>query len=113
MKAKNLILSLIVVFTAVLMQNCQEDPEPIVSSDSILPSKFSVDIPNSISSNNAKSLKNTKGDSLSGNDIYEHLSTFIWIGEAAAEIVGISHTGANNKLRKLKRKKIVKDIFGR
>ena len=88
MKTKNLILSLLVVFSfAIVMQSCQEDPEPIVSSDSILPSKFSVDIPNSISNNDAKHLKGTKEDSLSGNEVYEHLNTFIYIGEAAAEIV--------------------------
>ena len=33
--------------------------------------------------------------------------------KAAAEMVGISHTGANNKLRKLKRKKIVREMFDR
>lgn len=33
--------------------------------------------------------------------------------KAAAEIIGISHTGASNKLKKLKRKKIIRDMFGR
>jgi len=33
--------------------------------------------------------------------------------KAAAEAVGISHTGANNKLRRLKRKKIIRDILSR
>jgi RNA polymerase sigma factor (sigma-70 family) len=33
--------------------------------------------------------------------------------KAAAEIIGISHTGASNKLKKLKKKKIIRDILGR
>jgi len=33
--------------------------------------------------------------------------------KAAAEIVGISNTGANNKFKKLKRKKIIRDMFDR
>jgi RNA polymerase sigma factor (sigma-70 family) len=33
--------------------------------------------------------------------------------KAAAEVVGISHTGATNKLKRLKRKKIIRDIFNR
>jgi hypothetical protein len=85
MKTKNLILSFFVVF-ALLMQSCQQDPEPIVSSDSILPSNFSVDIPKSISSDNTKHLKNTKADSLSGRDVYMNLSLFIHVGESAAQI---------------------------
>lgn len=33
--------------------------------------------------------------------------------KAAAEVVGISHTGASNKLKKLGRKKKIRDMFGR
>jgi RNA polymerase sigma factor (sigma-70 family) len=33
--------------------------------------------------------------------------------KAAAKKVGISHTGANNKLKRLKKKKIVRDMFGK
>jgi RNA polymerase sigma factor (sigma-70 family) len=33
--------------------------------------------------------------------------------KAAAAVVGISHTGATNKLKKLKRKKIIRDMFNR
>lgn len=33
--------------------------------------------------------------------------------KAAAEAVGVSHTGANNKLKNLKRKKIIRDMLGR
>jgi RNA polymerase sigma factor (sigma-70 family) len=33
--------------------------------------------------------------------------------KAAAKEVGISHTGANNKLKRLKRKKIIRDMLGR
>lgn len=33
--------------------------------------------------------------------------------KAAAKVVGMSHTGATNKLAQLKRKKIIRDLFGR
>lgn len=87
MKTKNLILSLIVVFVAVLMHNCTQDQDTVVENDNMLPGKFSVDIPNSISNSNAKHYKSAKSDTLTGNEIYEHLCTFIWLGEASAEIV--------------------------
>ncbi|NOZ46336.1 MAG: hypothetical protein GXO79_06100 [Chlorobi bacterium] len=86
MKTKNLILILLSVFMSVALQNCTENNEPTVNSEDILPSKFSVNIPDAISRNNTKKLKSADADSLSGGEIYENLNTFIWIGEAAADI---------------------------
>ena len=60
-------------------------PQPEVS---ILPERFGVDIPNSLSSEYGVSNGRTAAiDTLKGNEIYSHLNLFISVGEGAAEIV--------------------------
>ncbi|MFZ5941009.1 MAG: hypothetical protein ACOYXB_10600 [Bacteroidota bacterium] len=58
-------------------------PEP---ENSILPEKFSIDIPSSIS-RDAGTTKSAQIDTLKGNEIYQHLTFFIRVGEAGAEVV--------------------------
>lgn len=55
----------------------------------ILPERFKIDIPSSLSNSGTKSasLKNTELDTVNGNFIYWHLNTFIAVGEGAADIV--------------------------
>ncbi|PLX05594.1 MAG: hypothetical protein C0594_07015 [Marinilabiliales bacterium] len=65
--------------------SCKKDKEEITEGESILPTSFKVDIPSSIS--NDQSNKSIQADTLKGNEIYEHLRTFIAIGEGAADIV--------------------------
>ncbi len=88
MKANNLILGLFVAFAAIFIISCEDNNvEPDGSDYGILPEKFKVDIPNSIS-NPGSGLKSTQDDdTLSGDEIYEHLTNFIAIGEGAADIV--------------------------
>lgn len=50
-----------------------------------LPSTFKVDIPDAIS--NSSNAKNAKVDEVNGDEIYEHLTFFIAVGEGAADIV--------------------------
>jgi len=75
-----------------LLFACEDNPETVPQED-ILPESFSVNIPSSISNNNVSSGGRTSGrmsehdETFHGNDIYEGLATFIWIGEAASEIV--------------------------
>lgn len=78
-----------VLLGTVIFQSCTKDDElsPEMQS-SILPSTFKVDIPSSLSSNATVSYKNSEIDTLQGNDIYQHLRTFIAVGEGAADIVG-------------------------
>ena len=86
MKRLNLILSVAILTVAVLFQSCQKNElEPIDQNKNILPERFKVDIPNSISGTSY--YKSTNVDTLQGNDIYEHMRTFIWIGEQAGDIV--------------------------
>lgn len=94
MKTKFHILWLALV---VMISACEQNETPTPTKESILPESFAVNIPESISNEHmatarAYSSQRAKGDTLQGNDIYEHLGSFIRIGEGAAEIVeGIIH----------------------
>jgi hypothetical protein len=73
---------------ALVLSSCEMNPE-VNSQQDILPETFRVKIPASILD---QSLSNgrrawTQGDSLNGNHIYLHLSTFIAIGDGAAQLV--------------------------
>jgi len=80
---KNLLYSsLVVLFVLIFFAAC-ENPE--VDTKSSVPIKFKVDVPSSIS--NASVKKSAQDDSLAGNDLYEHLRTFVWLGESSADFV--------------------------
>jgi hypothetical protein len=73
------------IMTLLILSSCQKDKiEPIQKPESIIPQRFMVEIPGSISS--SADLKNTQVDTLQGNQIYEHLRTFIAVGEFGAEL---------------------------
>jgi len=87
MKRVSLVILLAVLSLTIGFQSCQKDEmEPRHSQSGILPERFSVDIPSSISS--VTNLKSTAVDTLQGNHIYEHLRNFIAVGEHAAFFVG-------------------------
>ncbi len=91
-----LAVSLLFAFTA--CDNEDENTEEV--TESAFPERFKVDIPSSISQ---VSEAKTDKDELSGDDIYTHLTTFIAIGEASAELVeeimlAISTFGLNNEM---------------
>jgi len=65
---------------------CDTDPFGGGEEASILPEKFSVDIPDAISQDVA-SKKSVAIDTMKGNEVYSHLTFFIRVGESAAEIV--------------------------
>jgi len=82
-----------IIGIAMLIQGCEEDninnPK---ENQGILPSRFKVDIPSSLSKNTTgtvgeKSAEESEADTLTGNEIYAHLNTFIAVGEGASEIV--------------------------
>lgn len=86
MKSNRIILGIFILLVGFVFTQCKKDePEPVVVEKSIVPSRFKVDIPESISSN--VQTKSTTSDTMSGNEIYQHLRTFIFIGESAADIV--------------------------
>ncbi len=84
---KKSVLFSIAAFVAVTLffTSCETFP-PGQAENSILPDKFSVDIPGALSED-ASALKSMDIDTLKGNDIYQHLRFFIHVGEGAADIV--------------------------
>lgn len=87
MKKLNLILVIAVLLSAPFFQSCEKDEVP-KKTESIIPESFKVDIPDAISNaNTQKSAMLANVDTLQGNDIYQHLRTFIAVGEGAADFV--------------------------
>lgn len=93
MKTMKNILALVILAMILLIQGCEENgPLPKDEMNGILPDRFKIDIPTSMSNNqvkivNQKSADGTEADTLKGNEIYSHLNTFIAVGEEAADIV--------------------------
>lgn len=90
MKTRFFYLAVVFVLTLVF-HSCElnEVPEK-PDSNSILPERFKVDIPSSLTSTNTakKSLiKSAKIDTLNGNGIYMNLNTFIAVGAVAGNMV--------------------------
>ncbi len=65
---------------------CDNDLIGPGNENSILPKKFSVDIPDAISQD-ITAKKSVAVDTMRGNEVYQHLIFFIHVGESAAEIV--------------------------
>jgi len=87
MKKQILNLSVLAMFFAVLFTSCQKDVLNPDDNDSILPARFSVTVPGSISQPADARKSSEAGDTLSGTGIYMHLATFIAVGDGAGEIV--------------------------
>ncbi|NBC84361.1 MAG: hypothetical protein GVY19_13415, partial [Bacteroidetes bacterium] len=89
MKSKKLILSAMAIVLFAVFTSCEQDD--IIGKNNIMPDKFKVDVPSSLSDNDSTKsayLKSTASDdSLQGNDIYANLNLFIAVGESAAEVV--------------------------
>jgi hypothetical protein len=85
------IKSLVAAFTmAIIFMACETNPVAEPQAD-ILPTKFGIDIPSSISNSGAISGRiagRVTEDVLQGNDIYQHMEVFINVGDRSAEIVG-------------------------
>lgn len=80
--------------------SCEKDPVVNLSDESILPLTFGVDIPTAISQDQS-TLKSAQVDTMRGNIIYCHLSTFIHVGDAGGEMVrDIIHSLSSNHINK-------------
>jgi len=86
MKTRNLTIGLLFLAGVLGFTSCTEEVVNPEENNTVIPAKFSVDIPDAISYE-ASSLKSGQEDRLSGTDIYQPLGHFIKIGERAAEIV--------------------------
>ncbi len=76
---------MVVAVLAVLV-SCETNQEPNPQDESLLPEKFSVEIPGALSTSTPGSGR-TKGDTLQGNSIYINLATFIAVGDGSAQLV--------------------------
>ena len=82
------------VTLSIFLSSCESNPDVTPQQD-ILPQTLSVDIPASLTYANPSPGRTgrSKEDSLKGNDIYLHLTTFIAVGEGASKIVESIVTG--------------------
>jgi len=87
MKKINLNFIAVLFLTSLFFVACQPESDLPQPEGSILPERFGVDIPNSLS-NGTNAGGRVAVESLQGNLIYSHLKTFIHVGEEAAEVVG-------------------------
>jgi hypothetical protein len=83
MKKLSIILSFVLV-AALFFTSCDPN-ETKPAETNIVPETLTVDIPSSLSS--ASTVKSATGDIPEGNELYEHMRTFIHAGDEAAQIV--------------------------
>jgi len=91
MKTTKLISGLAVACIGMVLSFTSCEPnEQVEPQKDLLPARFRVEIPNSISNingfNSGRASGRIKEDTLQGNDIYLHLNTFIAVGDGAAQI---------------------------
>lgn len=86
MKRVEIFLMITLLLTGIVFQSCEkkETTNP-QEQESIVPTTFTVEIPESLTSSAA--YKSSDGDTLDGNQIYNHLRTFIFVGKHAGDIV--------------------------
>lgn len=78
------------LFAAILMiglVSCEDNAKTENRDYGILPERFKVDVPASISAELKSTNTKSANEEISGNSIYVHLTNFISIGEGAADIV--------------------------
>lgn len=79
----------LLLMTSIFYFGCEPQADIPSPETSILPERFGIDIPTSLSSEYGVSNGRTAAiDTLKGNLIYNHLNLFINVGEEAANIVG-------------------------
>ena len=90
MKTRNFLIGMMTAVAVLFLTSCENTLMDQKNNDSgILPERFKVDIPSSLSNADLKSasLKSTAMDTLNGNHIYAYLNVFIAVGEGAADMV--------------------------
>ncbi len=86
MKKHMILISAILFSFGLILSSCEKEPVPGTDQGSILPEKFSVEIPGALSLDGGK--KATAAiDTLNGNLVYLNLVTFIAVGAGGGEIV--------------------------
>lgn len=98
MKTLNLNTLLIASSFFLLTMACDDALEQTSSGENIVPAKFKVDVPESLTKTpaNGRTKNGLSKDELNGNEIYEALSAYIQIGEGSAEIIEAIMEGIGN-----------------
>ncbi|MCU0418753.1 MAG: hypothetical protein MUC38_03775 [Cyclobacteriaceae bacterium] len=89
MKATKFLLVGMLAAGLALFTACETN-EPLPAQQSILPERFGVAIPSSLTATatvTGRAANRSQTDTLKGNDIYLNLQTFIWVGESASKFV--------------------------
>ncbi|QSE96100.1 hypothetical protein [Fulvivirga lutea] len=88
---KKLIISLFSILILFTYSSCDDEEENTVATEIVVPENFTVDIPSSISTDaNGGLTGRTEGDGdgiIEGNEIYQAVPFFIFIGEESARII--------------------------
>jgi hypothetical protein len=92
MKTNRIKFLVYLAIVALFIQSCQKNDTENQPSNGILPARFKIDLPSSLSNSNttlksASMLKSAEADTLKGNAIYMNLNTFIAVGEGAGTMV--------------------------
>jgi hypothetical protein len=90
MKTTRLILSTAILMFTLMFQSCEKTDLDKTNENGILPERFKIDIPSSISNDTkvkSSLLKSAQGDTIKGNEIYQLLNLFVAVGEGAGDIV--------------------------
>jgi hypothetical protein len=87
MKKQNLVLSVFAISFAIFFSSCTKEEVIPNLKDDILPARFSVKVPGSITESATGKKAYSSEDTLKGSDIYEHLGLFIAVGDGAGEII--------------------------
>jgi hypothetical protein len=79
------------MFASAMLFSCEENDD-VSSQKDILPKTFSVEIPSALSDDaSVGGRRRTSGrmqeDSVNGNELYQHLRTFIAVGQASSQLV--------------------------
>jgi hypothetical protein len=90
MKLKKFLIPVTLMLGALILSHCTKENPEENNDESILPGQFKVDIPSSISNDGSAGTRKKsthEDDTVSGDDLYEHLTNFIALGEASADLV--------------------------
>ena len=87
MKKQIFNLSVFALGFALFFTSCKKDEVVPFGKDEILPARFSVSVPSAISQSAAAKKAYSSDDTIQGSDIYQHLGTFIAVGDGAGEII--------------------------
>jgi hypothetical protein len=77
---------ILIGLVAISIISCKKNNDTSGSTNSLLPTKINIDMPSALSAQ-PSSNKSATTDTIKGNDLYNQLRAFIWIGDQSARVV--------------------------